>query len=88
VRLKLLDLIRPGTEQIIVDIPTLRPAALIDYTESLNQLAAFGLQHNAEELIRAYVNAMPLAQRQALMLRWLIEMPKGSLPVAPPPRGR
>jgi hypothetical protein len=30
---------------------------------------------------------MPMAQRQALMLRWIIEMPKGSLPIEPP-RGR
>jgi hypothetical protein len=85
VRLKLLDLIRPGTEQIVVDLPTLRPAAVVDYQESLNQLAAFGRlpRFQAEERIRAYVNGMPRAQQQALMLRWIIEMPKGSLPMAP-----
>jgi len=89
VRLKLLDLIRPGTEQVVVDIPTLRPASVIDYTTTLDQLAAFGLlpPPQAEERIRAFVNRMPMAQRQALMLRWIIEMPKGSLPVEPP-RGR
>jgi hypothetical protein len=86
VRLKLLDLIRPGTEQVVVDIPTQRPAAIMDYTEGLSQVAAFGFlpPPQAEERIRAYVNVMPPAQQQALMLRWIIEMPKGLLPVGPP----
>ncbi len=85
VRLKLLDLIRPGTEQIVVDLPTLRPAAVVDYQESLNQLAAFGRlpRFQADERIRAYVTGMPRARQQALMLRWIIEMPKGLLPMAP-----
>jgi len=88
VRLQLLDLIRPGTEQIVVDIPTISPASVIDYTAALDELAKLGElpQFQKEERIREYINSIPRAQGEALMLRWIIEMPKGSLPIEPPRR--
>ncbi len=85
VRLQLLELIRPGVAQVVVQIPTLKPATVTEYADTLKDLAEIASTSPPPQLearIRTYINGISLAQQQALMLRWIIEAPKGALPAA------
>jgi pimeloyl-ACP methyl ester carboxylesterase len=89
VRLPLLDLIRPGTEQIVVQIFGPKPAAVTDYNQVMQQLQYYARTlppDEARKLSMTYVNGLSPELQQAIALRWFIEAPKGTTATGNSPR--
>jgi hypothetical protein len=85
VRLKLMDLIRPGIAQVVVPFVSPKPASVIEYNGVIQRLANFASTLPPEEARKesmAYINGLSPDQQWAIALRWFIDMPKGSAAAA------
>lgn len=81
VRKCLLDLIRPGQPQNIVELRGPPPASLDEYSrvrQEVERIAFSVSREPAQETIRTYLRGFSPTQQRALALRWMIEFSKGN----------
>lgn len=81
VRSCLLDLIRPGQPQHVVELRTPPPAPTEEYENVRQEVERIAFSREkvpAQLAIRTYLRGFTPVQQQALALRWMIEFSKGN----------